>query len=98
MMSEAAAGSRAALPRGAIACLALTAFGSGLSLRMNDALLLHLAGEFGVSLGSAAQVISLFAIAYGFAQLLFGPVGDRFGKYRVVGWAAAASAVAALAC
>jgi predicted MFS family arabinose efflux permease len=87
-----------ALPRGAIACLALTALGSGLSLRVNDALLPHLAQEFGVSLGSASQVISLFAIAYGFAQLFFGPVGDRFGKYRVVGWAAAACSLAALAC
>jgi len=88
----------AALPRGAITCLALTAFGSGLSLRVNDALLPHLAREFGISLGAAAQVISLFAIAYGFAQLFFGPLGDRFGKYRVVGWAAAACALSALAC
>ena len=86
LTTPAAATSGAALPRGAIACLALTAFGSSLSLRMNDALLPQLAHQFGISLGSASQVISLFAIAYGFAQLLFGPVGDRFGKYRVVGW------------
>ena len=97
-MTAAAAPSGTALPRGAIACLALTAFGSALSLRMNDALLPHLAREFRVSLGSASQVISLFAIAYGFAQLFFGPVGDRFGKYRVIGWAAAACALASLAC
>ncbi|HUN93841.1 MAG TPA: MFS transporter [Burkholderiaceae bacterium] len=87
-----------ALPRGAIACLATAAFGSGLSLRVNDALLPHLAREFGVSLGVASQVISLFAIAYGLAQLVFGPVGDRYGKYRVVGWAASACSLAALGC
>ncbi len=90
--------SPAPLPRGAIACLALTAFGSGLSMRTNDALLPLLAREFDVSLGSAAQVISLFAIAYGFAQLFFGPLGDRFGKYRVIGWASLACALTALAC
>jgi len=87
-----------ALPRGAIACLALTAFGSGMSLRVNDALLPQLAREFGVSLGQASQVISLFAIAYGVSQLFFGPLGDRFGKYRVIAWATAACAATALAC
>jgi predicted MFS family arabinose efflux permease len=86
------------IPRGAIACLALAAFGSGLSLRINDALLPKLVSEFGVSLGTAAQVISLFATAYGLAQLFFGPLGDRFGKYRVVGWATAACALTAIGC
>ena len=69
-----------------------------MSLRVNDALLPQLAREFGVSLGQASQVISLFAIAYGVSQLLFGPLGDRFGKYRVIAWATAACAVTALAC
>ena len=97
-MSSPALPPPAALPRGAIACLALTAFGSGMSLRVNDALLPQLAHEFGVSLGQASQVISLFAIAYGVAQLFFGPVGDRFGKYRVIAWATAACALTALGC
>ena len=87
-----------AIPRGAITCLALAAFGSAMSLRVNDALLPKLATEFGISLGTAAQVISVFAIAYGFAQLFFGPVGDRFGKYRVIAWATLACAATALAC
>ena len=87
-----------ALPRGAIACLALTAFGSGMSLRINDAMLPQLASEFGVSLGQASQVISLFAVAYGVSQLFFGPLGDRFGKYRVIAWATAACAATVLAC
>jgi predicted MFS family arabinose efflux permease len=86
------------IPRGAIACLAMTAFASGMSLRINDALLPKLVSEFGVSLGTAAQVVSLFATAYGLAQLFFGPVGDRFGKYRVIGWAAAACAATAAGC
>jgi hypothetical protein len=44
-----------ALPRGAIASLALTVFEGGMSLRVNDALLPQLAQEFGVSLGSASH-------------------------------------------
>ncbi len=87
-----------AIPRGAITCLALAAFASGMSLRVNDALLPRLVTDFGITLGTASQVISLFATAYGLAQLFFGPLGDRFGKYRVIGWAAVASAATALAC
>jgi len=97
-MTKSASDETIALPRGAITCLALAAFASGISMRVKDALLPKLASEFGVSLGSAAQVISLFAIAYGVAQLFFGPVGDRFGKYRVIGWATAACAATAVAC
>ena len=97
-MAPADASARAPIPRGAIACLALAAFASGMSLRVNDALLPRLAEEFAVSLGAASQVIGVFATAYGFAQLLFGPLGDRFGKYRVVAWASIACAATALAC
>ena len=87
-----------AIPAGAILCLSLGAFGSGVSLRVNDALLPRLAEQFAVPLSTAAQVISYFAIAYGLSQLLFGPLGDRFGKYRVIAWACAACAVTALLC
>ena len=86
------------IPAGAILCLSLGAFGSGVSLRVNDALLPRLAEQFAVPLCTAAQVISYFAIAYGLSQLLFGPLGDRFGKYRVIAWACAACAVTAVLC
>jgi predicted MFS family arabinose efflux permease len=43
-------------------------------------------------------VITVFAIAYGLSQLLFGPLGDRFGKYRVIAWGCAACAVTAAGC
>jgi len=86
------------IPAGAILCLSLGAFGSGVSLRVNDALLPRLAEQFAVPLSTAAQVISYFAIAYGLSQLLFGPLGDRFGKYRVIAWACAACALTAVLC
>ena len=87
-----------AVPVLAIAALALAAMASGISLRLADPLLPRLSQEFGISLGEASQVITAFAVAYGLAQLGFGPLGDRFGKYRVIAWACAASAITSLAC
>ena len=86
------------LPRGAIVALSVAAFGSGMSLRVMDAMLPRLAAEFSLNLGAAASVITVFAVAYGLAQLLFGPLGDRFGKYRVVALGCLACALTTLAC
>ncbi|HWH82854.1 MAG TPA: MFS transporter [Burkholderiaceae bacterium] len=86
------------LPRLAVPALALAAFGSGLSLRLTDALLPLFMREFSISLGHAATVVTAFSVAYGLSQLLFGPLGDRFGKYRVVAYASAACALTASLC
>ncbi len=96
--AAAATPAAAAPPVLAIAGLSLAALASGVSLRLADALLPRLAREFSISLGQASQVITAFAVAYGLSQLLFGPLGDRYGKYRVIGWACAASAVTSLLC
>ena len=88
----------ATIPTRAITCLSFAAFGSGVSLRVTDALLPRFASEFGIGIGQAAQVISFFAIAYGLAQLMFGPLGDRFGKYRVIAWATLACSATAVLC
>jgi len=77
--------------------LSLACFTSMASMRWCDALVPVLALEFGRSAGEAARVVYGFAIAYGVMQLVYGPWGDRVGKFRVVGYAAAACAVAALA-
>ena len=87
-----------AVPVLAITGLALAALASGVSLRLADALLPRLALEFSVTLGQASQVITVFAVAYGLSQLLFGPLGDRYGKYRVIAWACLASAGTSLLC
>lgn len=86
------------LPPGALLALSLAAFGSAFAMRLTDPLLPRLAGEFSVSLAQAAQVVTVFSMAYGLAQLLFGPLGDRFGKFRVIGWACIACALASAAC
>lgn len=86
------------IPAIAVPLLSLAAFASGVSLRVTDPLLPHLAQEFSVSLSSASHVITFFAIAYGLSQLFFGPVGDRYGKYFVVGCGSAACAATAALC
>lgn len=73
-------------------CAGLAAFGAMAAMRVCDAMLLTLAGEFGRSVGDASHVISAFAISYGVLQILYGPLGDRIGKLRVVAFASAACA------
>ncbi|HSV45329.1 MAG TPA: MFS transporter, partial [Ramlibacter sp.] len=81
-----------------IALLACAAFFSGAALRVCDALIPRLAQDFGRTPGTAGQVIISFSIAYGLMQLLFGPLGDRYGKLRMVSLAVSGCALAALAC
>jgi len=64
--------------------------------RICDAMLPELSRVFAVSLAQAAQVVSVFAIAYGASQLFYGPLGDRFGKFRVITFAALGCSVASL--
>jgi len=97
-VEEAHAQSVSPIPPFAIPALSLAAFGSAISLRVTDPLLPRLAAEFGMSLGNVSYVITVFSIAYGFSQLFFGPVGDRFGKYLVIAWACLACAFTALLC
>jgi len=82
----------------AIVLLAFASFASAASLRVTDAMLPRLASEFNVGLDHASSVVTGFAVAYGLMQILFGPLGDRFGKLRVVGFASGIAAVATLWC
>lgn len=93
-MTAGAGGTRQAVP---LLLLGVAAFSSMASMRACDSLLPQLADEFAVSIGSAARMISSFALAYGLLQLAYGPLGDRIGKQRVIGWAAVGCALANLA-
>jgi predicted MFS family arabinose efflux permease len=77
--------------RPAIRWLAAAAFISIAAMRACDPLLPALVTAFGVSTGEAAKTISIFAIAYGGMQLVFGYLGDRYGKFRVIAFAVLAS-------
>lgn len=82
----------------AFVALSIAAFGSGISQRVADPLLPRFASEFGVSIGAASWIVTIFTLGYGFNQLCFGPLGDRFGKYRVIAWACVACAITTLFC
>lgn len=86
------------IPSIAILGLSAASFGSGMSMRIVDSMLVRLAGDFSVSLGVAALAITVFGVAYGLSQLLFGPLGDRYGKYLVIAWGCVACAFTALLC
>lgn len=79
-----------------IALLSMAAFGSSGAARIADPLLPQLVAEFVLSAGQAAHAVSFFALAYGLFQLLYGPLGDRYGKYRVIAWTALAGTAGAL--
>ena len=67
-----------------IALLSAAAFVSVASMRVSDPLLPQVAQEFGVSAGEASVIATAFALAYGLCQLIWGALGDRFGKFRLV--------------
>ncbi len=76
--------------------LAAAAFVSGANLRLFDALLPKVAEDFGAEPVSAAVVVTAFSLAYGLFQIVYGPVGDRFGKLRVISVATLLAAAASL--
>ena len=82
----------------AVFLLSLAAFASAASLRATDTLLPQLAAEFSVTTGSAASVVTAFAISYGLLQAIYGPLGDRYGKYLMVCATTLASALGTYAC
>jgi len=73
--------------RRSILLLSFATFSSMAAQRICDAMLPELSRVFAVGLAQAAQVVSVFAIAYGAAQLFYGPLGDRMGKFRVITFA-----------
>ncbi|WP_355660542.1 MFS transporter [Halomonas salifodinae] len=80
-----------------ILLLALAGFASMASMRVTDAMLPALAETFARPVADVAQNITLFAVAYGLMQLVYGPLGDRHGALRVIGLATLACAVGSLA-
>jgi predicted MFS family arabinose efflux permease len=66
--------------------------------RVIDPLLHVVATEFHTTLPAAALVISAYALPYGLFQLLYGPVGDRVGKVRVIAGCLALFSFGTFAC
>jgi YNFM family putative membrane transporter len=73
--------------------LGLAGFGVGANLRITDPLLPTLAFEFETTVGAAAIVATLYAVAHGALQIIYGPLGDRVGKLTIVTLACVVSAM-----
>lgn len=78
--------------------LAIGAFVSGVSLRSVEPMLPQLAADFSTSVSAASIIVTAFAVAYAGAVLLQGPLGDRYGKLRVVAIGVALAGLASLGC
>lgn len=79
-MSEALT-ARTVLP---IGLLAAAGFLSSSGARVIDSLLHVVATDFDLSVPQVSVVIAAFTLPYGLNQLVLGPVGDKFGKLRVL--------------
>jgi predicted MFS family arabinose efflux permease len=77
--------------------LILAAFLSGAGMRVADPLLAAIASGFGATISAAAATVAAFTFAYGLAQLVLGPLGDRLGKLRLIAACMALYGVATLA-
>jgi len=66
--------------------------------RVIDPLLHVVASDFHITPPAAAVLISSYALPYGLFQLLYGPVGDRIGKLRVMAFCLALFSVGTFAC
>ena len=64
--------------------LAAAGFLSSAGARVVDPLLHAIATDFTVTVPQVSVVIAAFTLPYGLNQLILGPVGDRFGKLRVM--------------
>jgi predicted MFS family arabinose efflux permease len=72
---------RRALP---IGLLFAAGFIVAADIRVLAPLLPAIAGDFGVSIGTAGLAVAVYAFAYAIGQFFYGPLGDRIGKVRVI--------------
>jgi MFS transporter, YNFM family, putative membrane transport protein len=85
-------------PTRSITLLAVAGFAAQAQVRVTDSLLPQIAADFHTTVGAAAMVVTAYAFAHGSIQLVIGPVGDRFGKYRTVALMCAIGAVLVACC
>jgi predicted MFS family arabinose efflux permease len=87
------------IPTRALAVLSLASFAAAANLRVCDPLLPQVAREFDVTVGTAAAIVTAFAVAYGVCQIVVGPLSEARGKLRMVVlgsfWAGIATALSA---
>src|SRR5712671_4187421 len=67
-------------------------------VRVTDSLLPQIAVDFGTTVGEASIVVAAYAVGHGSIQLVIGPLGDRFGKYRTVATMCALASILVALC
>jgi YNFM family putative membrane transporter len=85
-------------PTRSIVLLAAAGFAAQAQVRVMDSLLPQVAADLRTTVGAAAMVVTAYAITHGSIQLVIGPVGDRFGKYRTVAAACVIGAILVAVC
>jgi len=68
----------------ALNIIALATFAASLSARALDPVLPHVAGDFGVSIATAAGFSAVFAFTFAVVQPVLGAAADMFGKARLM--------------
>ncbi|MFH7029466.1 MAG: MFS transporter [Heteroscytonema crispum UTEX LB 1556] len=71
-------------PRISLLLLGAVSFIVMADMRVIDPLLRVIANDFGTTVGNTAAIISAYTIPYGLFQLVYGPLGDRIGKLKVM--------------
>jgi predicted MFS family arabinose efflux permease len=68
----------------ALNIITLATFAASLSARALDPVLPHVAGDFGVSIATAAGFSAVFAFTFAIVQPVLGAAADMFGKARLM--------------
>src|SRR6185369_1340787 len=68
----------------ALNIIALATFAASLSARALDPVLPNVAGDFGVSIATAASFAAAFAFTFAIVQPVLGAAADLFGKARLM--------------
>src|SRR5713226_5888421 len=68
----------------ALNIIALATFAASLSARALDPVLPHVAGEFGITIATAASFAAAFAFTFAIVQPVLGAAADLFGKARLM--------------
>jgi len=84
--------------RASLLIMGLAAFMVQADARVIDPLLHVVSHDFHTTPPAAAIVISSYALPYGLFQLLYGPIGDRVGKLRVMAACLAMFSAGTFAC
>jgi predicted MFS family arabinose efflux permease len=84
--------------RGLVVLLGAAAFMVNADSRVVSPLLPLLASEFRASVGAVGLTVTAYALPYGLLQIVYGPLGDRLGKVRVIAGACGLFALGSAAC